>query len=60
MSPRLAISAVISVLMMAGYLLSATGRAPEPFGSDGAPAEVRAEAPTPVHSSLGSAIDVFR
>jgi hypothetical protein len=61
MSPRLAISAAISILVMAGFVLSTTGRAPEPFGYE-APQEagVRAEAQTASHSWFGPAPSLFR
>jgi hypothetical protein len=60
MSPRLAISAAISILVMAGFVLSSTGRAPEPFGYHAARDEVRVATPTPPHSWFGPEPTVFR
>jgi hypothetical protein len=61
MSPRLAISAAISVLMMVGFALSSTGRAPESFGFGAAQdAGVRAAMPAASHGVFGPAPGIFR
>jgi hypothetical protein len=60
MSPRLAISAAISVLTMAIFALSSTTRAPEPFGRDAAKAEIRAEEPQSAHPSFGPVSELVR
>jgi hypothetical protein len=60
MSPRLAISAAISVLMMAGFALYSTAPEPEPFGPDAAQSEVRAATLKPAVSWLAPPPNLFR
>jgi hypothetical protein len=47
MSPRLAISAAISIMLMASFVLSATRPADEPFGGAATGGMVRAEVLAP-------------
>ena len=47
MSPRLAISAAISVMLMAAFALSATHPAAQPFGGGAGDGAIRADLPSP-------------
>jgi hypothetical protein len=60
MSPRLAISAAISILVMAGFALSSSAPAPEPFGADAAQSETHAATLAPADSGMAPPPRLFR